>query len=281
MNRIDLHTHTTASDGTFTPAELVAAAHHAQLAVLGIADHDSTEGIAPALAANQGHAMQIIPAIEVNCDIENGEVHILGYFKQIPTGALQALLRMLRDERRKRAMGMVEKLAAVGVVISFERVEALAKGGSLGRPHIARALLEAGHVATIGEAFDHFIGRDGPAYFERYKLAPSEAVRAIRVSGGVPVLAHPYHYDPYGTLRRSVKPETLVPALVEAGLGGIEAHYFNYPTSAIVQLKKLAVQYNLLVTGGSDFHGIVKPDVQLGSVYVPPEVVDNLLAALS
>jgi hypothetical protein len=280
MNRIDLHTHTTASDGTLTPPELVAAALQRQLTVLGIADHDSTEGIAPALAANRGHAMRIIPGIEVNCDVADGEVHILGYFKQIPSGAIQELLRMLREERRKRALGMVEKLAAVGAPIAFERVEQLARGGALGRPHIARALLEAGHVATIGEAFDRFIGRNGPAYFERYKLAPSEAVRAIRASGGVPVLAHPYYYDQYGALHRSVQPERLVPELKPAGLGGIEAHYFNYPTSAIVHLKKLAEQYHLIVTGGSDFHGAVKPDVQLGSVYVPPEVVEDLMRAL-
>src|SRR5712691_4575664 len=134
MNRADLHTHTTASDGTLTPSELIAAAHAAQLEALAITDHDSTEGIALALAANRGHRLQIVPGIEVNCDVPNGEVHVLGYFKEIPGGSLQQLLSRLREGRYVRAKGMTEKMAALGMPISFARVEELARGGSLGRP---------------------------------------------------------------------------------------------------------------------------------------------------
>jgi predicted metal-dependent phosphoesterase TrpH len=280
MKKADLHAHTTASDGTFTPAQLVAEAVRVGLDVLGIADHDSTEGIAPARAANRD-SLRIIPAIELNCDIPGGEVHVLGYFHEIPGGALQALLQRLRAGRYDRAKGMADKMAALGMPISFERVKALAGTGSLGRPHVARAILEAGHVATIGEAFERFIGRNGPAYFERLELSPADAVRAIRASGGVPVLAHPLTFDAYGTVLKTVHPERLVPQLLDAGLRGIEAHYYRYPTGAIVALRQLAQQHGLIVTGGSDFHGSVKPDQGLGSVYVPWEAVEALQSEIA
>ncbi len=280
MNRVDLHTHTTASDGSLTPVELIAEAQRARLDVLGITDHDSTEGIAPALAANRGHVLRIIPGIEVNCDVPGGEVHVLGYFNAEPRGALQDLLTQLRQARRERARGIADKMAALGMPISFERVEQLARGGAVGRPHVARAILEAGHAATIGEAFDKYIGRHGPAYVERMKLSPPDAVRAIRQSGGVPVLAHPYYFDQYGTLMKSVHPEALVPELVEAGLRGIEVFYDRYPTSAITTLLRLTDKFDLIATGGSDFHGAVKPEIRLASVYVPWEVAEKLEQAL-
>ncbi len=280
MKRADLHAHTTASDGTTPPAELVAEARRAGLDLIAITDHDSTEGIAPALEANQGGSLQIIPGIEINCDVPNGEVHMLGYFREVPGGELQSLLTRLREGRYTRAQGMAEKMATLGLPISFARVEELANGGALGRPHVARAIVEAGHAATIGEAFDRYIGRDGPAYVERLKLTPAEAAQAIRASGGVPVLAHPYMFDQYGTLLRTVGPETLLPELVGAGLRGIEVYYYRYPTSAIAGLLKLAEQYHLIATGGSDFHGSVKPNQGLGSVYVPWEAVEAVRAEL-
>ncbi|MBI5876799.1 MAG: PHP domain-containing protein [Chloroflexi bacterium] len=280
MKKADLHAHTTASDGTFTPQALVAEAWRVRLDVLAIADHDSTEGIAPAYAANAGHALKIIPAIEVNCDIPGGEVHILGYFKEVPGGELQAMLKRLRDGRFERAKGMADKMSALGMPVSFKRVQELAGTGSLGRPHVARAILEAGYVATIGEAFERFIGRNGPAYFERLQLSPAEAVQAIHASGGVPVLAHPYSFDAYGNVLKTVNPETLVPQLVPAGLRGVEAHYYRYPTSATVGIMKLAQAHGLIVTGGSDFHGSTKPDQGLGCVHVPWEVVEGLIAEI-
>lgn len=280
MNRADLHTHTTASDGTFTPAELVAEAQRVRLDVLAVSDHDSTEGLAPALHANQGSALRIIPAIEINCDIPNGEVHMLGYFKEAPGGALQVLLHSLRAGRYERAKGMAAKMNALGMPVSFERIQELAAGGSIGRPHVARAIVEAGHAYTIGEAFERYIGREGPAYVERMKLSPAEAAQAIRASGGVPVLAHPYMFDQYGTLLKSVGPDKLLPELVAAGLRGIETYYYRYPTTAIAALLKLTSQYHLLATGGSDFHGSVKPGQGLGSVYVPWEAVETLLNEL-
>ncbi|HET6320407.1 MAG TPA: PHP domain-containing protein [Chloroflexota bacterium] len=280
MNRVDLHTHTTASDGTFTPAELVVEAQRVRLDVLAICDHDSTEGIAPALAANSNGALQVIAGVEVNTDVPGGEVHVLGYFKQAPQGAMQALLARLREGRYQRARGMADKLAALGTPIAFERVVEIAGGGSIGRPHVARAIVEAGHAATVGEAFERFIGRHGPAYVERLKLSPAEAARAIRDSGGVPVLAHPFTFDLNGTLLKSVHPEQLVPELVKAGLGGIETYYYRYPGDAIVSLLRLAEKFGLIATGGSDFHGSIKPGQGLGSVFVPWDSVERLNRAL-
>jgi predicted metal-dependent phosphoesterase TrpH len=280
LNRADLHAHTTASDGTFKPAELVAEAQRVRLDVLAITDHDSTEGIAPALEANRGGRLRIIPGIEINCDVPDGEVHVLGYFNQVPGAGIQTLLTRLREGRYERARGMAAKMTALGMPVSFARVEELAGGGSLGRPHVARAIVEAGHAATIGEAFERYIGRQGPAYVERLKLSPAEAAQAIRQSSGLPVLAHPYAFDQYGTLLKSVDPATLVPGLVKAGLRGIEAYYYRYPTHAIGALQKLAAQYHLLVTGGSDFHGSVKPNQGLGSVFVPWEAAEALMAAV-
>ena len=207
MNRADLHAHTTASDGTFKPAELTAEAKRIRLEVLAVTDHDSTEGIAPAVAANDDPILRIIPGIEINCDIPDGEVHVLGYFNQLPGGALQALFQTLRDARIERGRGMTEKMTALGHACSFARVQEFAAGGSVGRPHVARAIVEAGYAATIGEAFERYIGRNGPAYVERMQFSPAEAVRAIRESGGVPVLAHPYAFDQYGTILKSVDPE--------------------------------------------------------------------------
>ena len=280
MNRADLHAHTTASDGTFSPAELVAEAQRVRLEVLAISDHDSTEGLAPALQANQGSALLIVPAIEINCDIPNGEVHMLGYFKAVPGGALQELLLRLRSARCERAKGMADKMNALGMPVSFARIQELAAGGSIGRPHVARAIVEAGHAYTIGEAFERYIGREGPAYVERMKLSPAEAAQAIRASGGLPVLAHPDMFDQYGTLLKSVGPDKLLPELVAAGLRGIETYYYRYPTTAIGALLKQAAQYGLLATGGSDFHGSVKPGQGLGSVFVPWTAAEALLGEL-
>ena len=280
MNRVDLHTHTTASDGTFAPADLVAEARRVRLDVLAICDHDSTEGIAPALAANPDSSLRIIPGIEINTDVPDGEVHVLGYFREVPGGALQELLTRLREGRRARAHGMAEKMSALGMPISFERVTQLAGGGSIGRPHVARAIVESGHAATVGEAFERFIGRHGPAYVERMRLSPAEAVNVIRESGGVPVLAHPFSFDQYGTLLKSVHPEQLVPELVGAGLRGIETYYYRYPGDVIASLLRLGERFGLIATGGSDFHGSVKPGQGLGSVFVPWEAVERLTAEL-
>ena len=178
----------------------------------------------------------------------------------------------------ERARKMVDKLAALGVPISFERVLELSGKGSVGRPHVAKALVEAGHVATVREAFDRYISRNGPAYVERYRLTPLEAVQLIRRAGGLPVLAHPLVPGEDGVLRELPPLESFLPELCAAGLVGLEAYYTGYPPAVTQSLIGLAAKYGLIVTGGSDFHGGGVLQAELGGVHVPWACVERLKA---
>jgi len=264
--RIDLHTHTTASDGLLPPDRLVALAKDAGVAILGVADHDTTDALDAAVAAGALLGVEVIPAVEINTDVEALEVHVLGYFIDHHQRWFQEFLRRLRDGRVNRAAKMVEKLNALGIPVRFERVREIA-GGAVGRPHVARALIEAGAVKTTEEAFARYIGRSGPAYVERMKITPEEAVQVILRAGGIPVLAHPG----WGTL------DGLIPSLVDAGMEGLEAYYPDHTPAMVTHFLELAARHHLLVTGGSDFHGgDLATGVGIGSQYVPLEVVERL-----
>ena len=270
MGKVDLHIHTTASDGKFAPLEVVRKTWEAGLRYIAICDHDSLDGIMPALAAMPDFpGMTIIRGVEINTDIPAGEVHILGYLYNFSNQELHAVLKRLRESRIDRAKKMVAKLRGVGLKIDYERVEELAGGGSLGRPHVAQALLEKGYINNFREAFSKYIGRGGPAYVERDKITPEEAVQLIRRAGGIPVLAHPLTSDNY---------EELIQKLVPAGLLGLEAYYNNYTVEQVNELLYAANKYNLIATGGSDFHGLENNnELPLGTVDVPLEVVTKLL----
>ena len=268
--RIDLHTHTTASDGLLTPEALVAEASGRGVGLLAVADHDTTGAVDAALATGRAAGIEVWPAVELSCDVETGEVHVLGYFIDHRRDWFQTLLHRLRDGREKRAERMVERLVALGAPVDFHAVRTLADGGSIGRPHVARALLEAGHVASIHEAFDRYIGRHGPAYVERLKVTPAQAVEVIRAAGGLAVLAHPG----WG------QQDALIPDLVAAGLDGIEVYYPDHVPAQVEQYSALATRYGLLVTGGTDFHGGgLATRVPVGSQYVPESVVAPLREA--
>jgi len=266
--RIDLHTHTTASDGTSSPAELVALAKQLGVGILAVTDHDTTDSVAPVMTLAAHEGIELIPALELNTDIEDGEVHVLGYFIDHHQPWLQEFLTMLRNGRVNRAARMVEKLNALGIKIEYSKVQSYAQG-SVGRPHVARALVEAGAVRNLEEAFDKYIGRQGPAYVERMRVTPEDAVRAVARAGGIPVLAHPG----WGA------PDELIPELIAAGLEGIEVYYPDHTPAMTMRYMKLAQQYSLLMTGGTDFHGTaVASKAPLGSQYVPLEVVEKLKA---
>ena len=266
--RIDLHTHTTASDGLLSPEALVQLARDAGVNVLGVADHDTTAGVDPAIAAGRRLGVEVIPAVEINTDVEDAEVHVLGYYVGHAQDWFQEFLGSLRDGRENRAERMVGKLNALGIPIEYARVRALAEG-AVGRPHVARALIEAGAVRSTEEAFQKYLGRAGPAYVERMKVTPEDAVRVIRRAGGIAVLAHPGW---------GVRDE-LIPPLVDAGLEGLEAYYPDHTPAMTDRFLELAARYHLLVTGGTDFHGgDVATRVGIGSQYVPPDVVDRLKA---
>jgi len=266
--RIDLHTHTTASDGLLSPEALVQLARDAGVTVLAVADHDTTAGVDPAIAAGRRLGVEVIPAVEINTDVEDAEVHVLGYYVGHAQDWFQEFLGSLRDGRENRAERMVGKLNALGIPIEYARVRALAEG-AVGRPHVARALIEAGAVRSTEEAFQKYLGRAGPAYVERMKVTPEDAVRVIRRAGGIAVLAHPGW---------GVRDE-LIPPLVDAGLEGLEAYYPDHTPAMTDRFLELAARYHLLVTGGTDFHGgDVATRVAIGSQYVPPDVVDRLKA---
>jgi predicted metal-dependent phosphoesterase TrpH len=268
-NTLDLHTHSTASDGLFAPAELVRRAHEAGLTRLGLADHDTTAGLDEALAAGEALGVEVIPAIEINTDLpeKRGEAHVLGYYLDYDQPEFQRTLAMLREARARRGERMVERLRAQGLDISWERVRALA-AGSVGRPHLARALIERGYASDVSDAFDRWLGPGRPGYVPRYKLSPENAVRLIKSARGVPVLAHPAGIP---ELRAEV-----LPALVTAGLQGLECYYGDYDDETVRRLLDLADLYALLPTGGSDYHGPNMHPTPLGGRYVPEICVERL-----
>lgn len=266
--RIDLHTHTTASDGLLSAEALVTLAKDAGVGVLAVADHDSTDSVDAATAAGARLGVEVIPAVEINTDVDDAEVHVLGYYIDHHQSWLQEFLQRLRDGRVNRAAKMVEKLNRLGIRIDFARVRDLASG-AVGRPHVARALIEAGVVASTEEAFDKYLGRNGPAYVERMKVSPQEAIQVLRRAEGIPVLAHPGW---------GVKDE-MIPALVKAGLEGLEVYYPDHTPAMVTRYLDIAKQHGLLVTGGTDFHGgELATKVPPGSQYVPVECVERLKA---
>lgn len=266
--KIDLHTHSTASDGLYTPAELVQKAREAGLGLIALTDHDTTNGLEAALAAGQANQLEIIPGIEVNTEIPGTEVHVLGYFLDYQQPAFQQTLQTLRDLRVTRAQRMVAKLQSLGINITWERVRELA-AGTIGRPHVAAALVEGGYAESVADAFNRYLGRNGPGYVPRYKLAPLDAIHLINSVQGLPVLAHPAGIPDL---------EQLIPSLCEADLAGIEVYYGEYEPKTVKYLKKLADYYSLIPTGGSDYHGPGIHPTLLGARQVPEESVARLRA---
>ena len=270
-NYIDLHTHSTASDGVYSPTELLHRAKDTGLRVLALTDHDSTGGLDEAAEVARKLDMDFIPGIEINTDVAGGEVHVLGYFPEYQRPAFQAVLKILRDARERRGQRMVELLNEQGINVSWERVREIAQG-SVGRPHVAQALMEAGYVKSIGEAFDKYIGKGCHAYVPRYKLTPEDAVHLIASANGLPVIAHPIQLPGLDELRG------WLPSLCEAGMVGLETYYGLYTPDEERALRALADEFHLIPTGGSDFHGPGLHPTPLGGRPVPYEAVDRLKA---
>ncbi len=267
---IDLHTHSLSSDGAFAPGDLVRMAAARGVRVQALADHDTLAGVAEAVAVGEDVGVRVIPATEINTESEWGDVHVLGYFLDPGDAALEDQLRWLRENRGRRIELMVERLTALGYPVRLERVMEIAQGGALGRPHLAQALFEAGHVPSYDAAFRTLLSKESPAYVVRVGLAPLEAVRLIRAHGGVASLAHP------GTV--AVELEAALPALVDAGLAAIECYYGSHPVEATVRYLALAERHGLVPTGGSDFHGRGEHGSPLGGVRVPPASIEALEA---
>lgn len=271
MSKVDLHIHSTVSDGKFSPEEIVSKAAALGLTIIALADHDSIDGIAPALeAAKAFPPLRIIPSVEISTDIPSGEAHVLGYFIDYTSDELNASLERFRSSRQRRAQGMIAKLHNLGIRVDWQRVQEIAGDGSIGRPHIAQAMLEKRYITSIKDAFTGYIEHGGPAYVEREKMTPAEAVALIVRSSGLPVLAHPFTAN---------DPQAMVIELKTAGLVGIEAYYNGYTADEIKSLVSLADRHGLIATGGSDYHGLDDSDeTMLGGVDVPVESAERLTA---
>lgn len=267
---VDLHTHTTASDGTLAPGELVREAARRGVRVLAITDHDSTEGLAEALEEAARHPpLTLVPGIEINCDVEGGETHILGYFPDYQAEWFQAFCREQRVERVARVHRIAARLAELGMPIDPQEVFDLVKEGSAGRPHIAQVMVNHGYVKSVREAFDKYLRAGGAAHVPRKKLSPPEAVALLRKAHGVPVLAHP------GLAGKDEE----IPQLVSAGLMGIECYYQEHSAAQTAAYLQTCKDLGLVATGGSDFHGSQSGRTNpLGSPRVPLSVYEGLLA---
>ena len=266
---IDLHLHTLASDGRLSPTELIQLVANQGLETISITDHDSTEGLAEAYeAAKKFPYMRIIPGIEMSADIPGDEVHVLGYFLDYHDVEFQEMLTELRRGRVGRAQVMVEKLVALGKPVEWERVLHFAGDGTVGRPHIALAMVEAGYFKEPKEAFEEYLGNDGLAYYDRPKLNPTESVAMIRKVGGVPVLAHPTFMNDM---------EAGIASLKKEGLVGMEVYYAQYDDDTVRHLARLAREYDLIPCGGSDYHGLGNTGEPLPGTLGPPEKTVKLL----
>lgn len=275
---VDLHLHTRASDGTLTPTELVELCAGRGLKTIAISDHDSTEGLSEAFAAAEAIPhLRVIPAIELSTDVPGSEIHMLGYFIDTSDRDFQETLTRFREGRFDRGHAMVEKLNSLGYAIEWSRVQQIAGDASIGRPHIASAMVEAGYFTYPNQVFDELIGREGPAYVERMKLTPEDAVLMLRENGAVPVMAHPTYSQIKSSRGEVQKLDVTIKKLKEHGLVGVEVFYGDYTPDQVANLKRIADDLDLIPCGGSDYHGSGNPgEPEPGTVGPPMDTVERL-----
>lgn len=269
---IDLHVHTTASDGTLSPGAMVMLAKHSGLRAVAITDHDTIDGVGEALAAGLKAGVEVVPGVEIGVDFKS-EMHILGYFIDHHNRELLRTLAVLREHRDQRNPRMVEKLRQLGFDITMEEVAREADGKVVGRPHFASLMIKRGYVANLGEAFDKYLGTGKLAYVKKDKLTPREGIKLITGAGGIPVLAHPKYLEARG----DIDLKELLQELMGFGLRGIEVYYTTHTPEETRRFRELADSLGLLVTGGTDFHGDNKPDIKLGRGAGSLEVEYDLL----
>lgn len=280
MSRIDLHLHTTHSDGSFSPAAVLEFAKAAGVTALAITDHDIVAGIPEALEAGSRLGIEVIPGVEISSRHGESELHILGYCIDWRQPRLHERMKSLRESRHQRNPLIIGRLNELGLDITYEEVQALAGTESVGRPHIARVLMEKKLVGSAKEAFDRYLAEGRPAYVARQLPEPAEAVAWIQEAGGIAVLAHPtWVRESSDGLSR------LIERLKAAGLGGIEVHYSTHNAKQTGEYLSLAKHFDLLITGGSDFHGLTKPDIHVGTgrgdLKVPQALLEPLKKAAS
>ena len=273
---MDLHAHSTASDGTERPSEVVKLASRAGLSALALTDHDTLGGVEEARVEAHRHGIELIPGTELSCEWERGGLHVVVLFLEPGRGPLQDRLAELRDARHTRNRRIVRRLRDLGLDIDYRRVLEEARRGSVGRPHIAAVMRRKGYVPDISSAFRDYLGAGRPAYVPRRLLAPEEAIGLARRSGGVPVLAHPHTLG----LDNSAEYAAVYRWLAELGLVGVECFYSEYDPATRKELERSVRSFGLLPSGGSDFHGDYKPGLRVGVGRGDLEVPDRVLEAL-
>jgi len=276
MIMVDLHTHSTASDGSYTPEEVVRLAKERGLGAISLTDHDTVDGLAEAVAAGEALGVEVIPGVEISARFPGGSMHILGYFIDYTNGLLDQRLAVLKKARAERNPRIIAKLNALGAKITMAQVEQISGGGQVGRPHIARALLEHGYVRNIQEAFDRYLGNGAPAHVSKFRFPQDEAIAMIREAQGIPVLAHPFTLS----LGSAFALKKQLEDLKKLGLAGLEVYYSEHTPEQEALYLKLARDLDLLITGGSDFHGLNKPEVDLGQCPCQKHLTYPLVEAL-
>lgn len=267
MQRADLHVHTTASDGLLSPEEVIKWAVHKKLSAVAITDHDTIKGVQPAVDISRQYKIEVVPGIEFSSEHMDEEIHILGYYINYDKSWLKEKLDEMYQSRYTRAVKMIDKLNDIGVDITLEQVKRIAESGTIGRPHIARAMQEKGYIGNMKEAFKNYIGKGCPAYVERYRISCQEAIDIIKQLGGVPVLAHP------GLINN----KECIDEILNMGIEGIEVYHTKHDDRTIRDTLKIVDNRKLLITGGSDCHGIfLNNEPILGNVWVDYKYVEIL-----
>lgn len=267
MKYADLHIHTNLSDGTFTPKDVIKQANQFDLSCIAITDHDTVSAIEPTKIEARQFKIEVIPGVELSAEIDNYEVHILGYFIDWQAEWFQEKLVQICDIRKKRALTIIEKLKKHRIHLDLDEFLGSTHSGAIGRLHIARMMQAEGYVHSISEAFDKYLGNGRPCYVKKFKLTPAEAINMITKLGGVSVLAHPYNIN---------NSEELISEFVQLGLKGIEAYYPDHDQATTEHYRNLAQKYGLLLTGGSDSHGLGKHKLTIGAVKIPYSLVEAL-----
>jgi predicted metal-dependent phosphoesterase TrpH len=267
--KADFHVHSTASDGTLSPAQVVAHAHANGVDVLALADHDTVNGLAEARIAAEKTGVTLVNAVELSSADDGADVHVLAYFVDPNSEDLRRRLTLLRSAREERAHEMVAALRDAGYSISLEQVREIAQEGALGRSHVARALVASGNAESVRDAFVRLIGRGRPFYVAKRTESPTAVVAQIRELGALPVLAHP----------GVTQVDALIPAMISAGLAGLEAYHGDHTAEQCAHYASLAAELGLLVTGGSDYHGPGGPNPDIGDISLPSKDAERLLEA--
>lgn len=263
---IDLHIHSNASDGTLSPSEILALAQNLNLAAIAITDHDTVNGSKEALGIGIPPSLKFLTGVEISASPPpsfpySGSFHILGYSINIDDPLLNKTLAILQEARKNRNPGIIDRLNSLGIDLSMSELLSEVGDAQLGRPHIARLMVKKGYVESISEAFDKYLGKGRPAYLDKYRIDCSRAIEVILGAGGIPVIAHPFLLNP----RDVADIEDLIIVLKKMGLKGIEVYYPEHSPHVISQLAYIANRHELLMTGGTDFHGSLKPEIKMGS----------------